>query len=111
VRVARLDAVEVAVLGVVRFEAVLLARAGLNQPDLREATTPTELVPLPEEKVFGLPVVHRSRRLDLELPLVRAVVRVPVLDAGPERDAETVAASEVQDRGQGDERWLAGFLA
>ncbi len=102
-RVARQDAVEVAVLRVVRLEAALVADAGLHQPDIGKAAPPAELHPLPEEQVVPFPVVHRPSRLDLELGLIRTVVGVLVFDADTERHAPTVAVREVEDRREGHE--------
>ena len=102
-RVARQDAVEVAVLRIVGLEPALVADAGLHQPDIGEPAPPTELHALPEEQVIALPVVHRTGRLDLELGLVRTVVGVLVLDAGAERHAPAVPVGEVEDRREGHE--------
>ncbi len=102
-RVARQDAVEVAVLRIVGLEPALVADAGLHQPDIGEPSPPAEFHPLPEEQVIALPVVHRTRRLDLKFGLVRTVVSALVFGAHPERDTPAVAVREVEDRRKGHE--------
>lgn len=108
-RVARQDAVEVAVLGIVRLEPALVADTGLHQPDIGEPTPPAEFHAFPEEQVIPFSVVHRTRRFDLEFGLVRTVVGVLVLDAGAERHAPPIAIREVEDRREGH-KGLGGRL-
>ena len=103
-RVTRQDAVEVAILRIVRLEPAFVADAGLYQPDVGEPTPPSELETLPEEQVIALAVVHGARRFDLEFGLVGAVIGALVFGADAERDAPAVAPGEVEDRRQRHQR-------
>lgn len=107
--VARYDALEPAIVGVVGLEAILVADAGLHEPVVGEATAPAELVPLEEEQVIAPSELHRASGLDLQLNLVRAVVGTFVFHGRSDGDAETVAAREIEHRRQRHERLVVRF--